>query len=232
MRFLQSIVFILFGLIALAQEKTIDFDAPDSLYREDQFYIGLTYNKLQNTPDKLRQNKFSSGISFGFLRDMPINKARTWAIAAGLGYSVNIFNDNLLINQSNSTLSNENSYSFDTNLIYSKNKMTLHYVDLPLELRWRTSTPESHRFWRVYTGLKLSYLINDQYKFVGSGTTIKVSSNDDLNKVNYGVYVATGWNTWNFYAYYGLNPLIKNAKIDGKTIDMTTLNLGLMFYIL
>ena len=232
MRFLQSIVLFLIGLSAFAQEKTIDFDAPDSLYREDQFYIGLTYNKLQNTPKDLSQNKFSSGISFGFLRDMPFNKSRTWAIAAGLGYSLNIFNDNLLINQPSVSPSAENIYSFDTDLIYSKNKMTLHYIDLPIELRWRTSTPDSHRFWRIYTGFKFSYLFYDQYKFVGSGETIKVTGNEDYNKLQYGVYIATGWNTWNFHAYYGLNPIFKNAQVDGQSIDMKTFNLGLMFYIL
>lgn len=72
MRFLQSIVLFLIGLSAFAQEKTIDFDAPDSLYREDQFYIGLTYNKLQNTPKDLSQNKFSSGISSGFFVICPL----------------------------------------------------------------------------------------------------------------------------------------------------------------
>jgi len=42
-----------------------------------------------------------------------------------------------------------------------------------------------------------------------------------------------GWNTWNFYAYYGLNPLLKSsAQIDNKAIDMNTTNFGLMFYIL
>lgn len=232
MRFLSSIIIFLFALSVFAQEKTIDFDAPDSLYREDQFYIGLTYNKLQNTPDDLRQNKFSSGFSLGFLRDMPINKSRTWAIAAGLGYSLNVFNDNLLINQPTVTPSNDNTYSFDSELIYSKNKMSLHYVDLPIEIRWRTSTPENHRFWRIYTGFKVSYLFYDAYKFVGQNATIKVSGNNDFNKLIYGTYVSMGWNTWNFYAYYGLNPIFKSAKVNGESIDMKSLNLGLMFYIL
>ena len=35
----------------------------DSLYREDQFYIGLTYNLLQKRPKGVSQNSFSSGLS-------------------------------------------------------------------------------------------------------------------------------------------------------------------------
>jgi len=215
---------------SFAQQKEIDFDAVDSLYREDQFYFNITYNALQKRPDGINQNKLSPGIAFGFLRDMPINKKRTVAIAAGLGYSVSVYNQNLRITEGTGM------YSYqvpDGAISLTKNKLSLHTVDLPIEFRWRDSTPESHIFWRVYTGLKFSYLFYDHYKSEGSAGSVNVSNNKDLNQFQYGVYVAAGWNTWNFYAYYGLNPLFKSAaKIDNQSIDMNTANFGLMFYIL
>lgn len=208
----------------------IDFDAVDSLYREDQFYFNITYNALRHRPDGITQNKLSPGIAFGFLRDMPINKKRTVSIAAGLGYTMAVYNQNLGIRDVGGT----NMYQvFDSDVSFSKNKLSLHFVDLPVEFRWRDSTPESHIFWRLYTGVKLSYLFYDHYKSQASIGDFKQSNNKDLNQFNYGVYVAAGWNTWNFYVYYGLNPLFKSsAKIDGQSIDMNTTNFGLMFYIL
>jgi hypothetical protein len=208
----------------------INFDAVDSLYREDQFYLNITYNALQKRPVGITQNKLSPGIAFGFLRDMPINKKRTIALAAGLGYSLSIYNQNLGISETNGV----NTYQvLDSDISFSKNKISLHTVDLPIEFRWRDSTPESHIFWRVYTGLKFSYLFYDEYKSATSAGTVKISNNKDLNQFQYGVYLAAGWNTWNFYAYYGLNPLFKSsAKIDGQSLDMHATNFGLMFYIL
>lgn len=213
-----------------AQQKEIDFDAVDSLYREDQFYLNITYNALQNRTDGIAQNKLSPGFAFGFLRDMPINKKRTFAIATGIGYTLGIYNHNLEI----STANGATTYQvFDSDVFYSKNKLSLHYIDLPIEFRWRNSTPESHVFWRVYTGVKLSYLFYDYYKSVSSLGEFKLANNNDFNQFHYGVYVAFGWNTWNFYAYYGLNPLFKPAaKIGNETLDMNTANFGLMFYIL
>lgn len=213
-----------------AQQKEIDFDVVDSLYREDQFYLDITYNALQKRPDGIAQNKLSLGFSFGFLRDMPINEKRTFAFAAGLGYSLGIYNHNLDINTTNGI----NSYQvFDPEVSFSENKLSLHYIDLPLEFRWRNSTPESHVFWRVYTGLKLSYLIYDEYKSKTSIGDLKLSNNNDFNQFHYGIYMAIGWNTWNFYAYYGLNPLLKSsARIGNDSINMNTTNFGLMFYIL
>lgn len=234
MRNYLLIITLFTTLCIFAQEKevktAIDFDAIDSLYREDQFYLNITYNALQKRPDGITQNKLSPGFAFGFLRDMPINKKRTFAIATGLGYSLAIYNQNLGIRDAGGS----NSYQvFDSEVSFSKNKLSLHYVDLPIEFRWRDSTPESHVFWRVYTGVKLSYLFYNQYKSEAAIGNFKQSNNKDLNPLHYGIYVAVGWNTWNFYAYYGLNPLLKSsAKIEGQSIDMNTTNFGLMFYIL
>lgn len=203
----------------------------DSLYREDQFYIALTYDLLQKRPDGVSQNSFSSGIHFGFLRDFPLNKRRNVAIAIGLGYSMNDYRQNIKITEVDGKpfyeVVNENDVNFD------KNKFALHYIDVPLEFRWRTSTIQSHRFWRIYTGFKLSYLVLNKSKYVEGNEKIRIFGNDDFNKLQYGAYISFGYNTWNFHAYYGLNSLFKSdAKIEGKSIDMNTVNIGLMFYIL
>jgi hypothetical protein len=230
MRFNLLILIFFTSLGISAQQKEIDWEAADSLYREDQFYFSFSYNLLSNTPKGFDQNKFSPGISFGFLRDMPVNKNRTLAIAAGLGYTHAAYNQNLIINEANGSTTYMIS---DEETPYSKNKLFFHYVDLPIEFRWRTSTPESHKFWRIYTGFKISYLFYDKYKLVNSNGTSIMTKNDDFNKIQYGTYIAIGWNTWNFFTYYGLNPLFNSsAKINNESIDMNTVNFGLQFYIL
>lgn len=227
---MRTCFFILFFLATFgvsAQQAEIDWKAVDSLYREDQFYFHFTYNSLQQRPTGIDQNKFSFGTGIGFVRDMPLNKSRTISIAPGLGYSLAMYNHSMGIYDENGTTIYQPLGS------YSTNKQTFHYVDLPIEFRWRSSTFESHKFWRIYPGFKVSYLFYDRYKRVTPEEIVKQFNLKDLNKVQYGVSLAIGWNTWNFYAYYGLNPIFdSSAKIDGKPVDMHTANLGLMFYIL
>ncbi len=230
MKFAQLGLLLFFSLVSFAQQNPEpNFSAVDSLYREDQFYFNFTYNIITKMPEELSQNKFSAGLSAGFLRDFPVNAKRTQAIAVGLGYSLQNFNYNLIVDDTGG----EPHYDYIADEVYyEKNKLSLHYIDLPVEFRWRNSTPESHKFWRVYTGIKLSYLFYDRAKFIGDGVKIVVEDNKDLNKIRYGVYVAAGYNTWNIYAYYGLNPIYKSASVAGNPIDISSLNLGLMFYIL
>jgi len=211
------------------QEAARDSLLSDPYYREDQFYASVAYNLIQDKPSGYSQNSLSLNLTGGFLRDMPVNKSRTKSIAIGLGYSYNNIKHNLLINR----VGDSRSYYVDPEDNYDKNKLVLHYVELPIEFRWRNSDAVSHKFWRVYAGFKVSYLFADKAQYTLAGTKTTVTNNSDLNKLIYGAYLSAGYNTWNFHAYYGLNPIFKEGVTStGEDVRLRTLNLGLMFYIL
>ena len=235
MRYLFLLLSYLILTPSFAQEElpktsidTTFFTKVDSLYREDQFYIGVTYNLLMKAPEGLRQNGFSSGFSAGFLRDMPINKKRTFAIAVGAGVSYSNFRQNLVTSE---VLGNR-EYQIVKSSDLSKGKLDQFFIEVPVEFRWRNSTPTSYKFWRIYTGVKFQYMVYDKSRYIGDGFSYSVTNNKDLNKFQFGPYIAVGFNTWNFQAYYGVNPVFKDASVNNEAIKMKTLNLGLMFYIL
>jgi len=229
------------GLTASAQifepkvRDTIEKDsvAPvfDAKYREDQFYASISYNMIQDKPKDYSQYAFSTGITAGFLRDMPINKARTYAVALGLGYSYSNIKHNMLVENLNGT----NTYWTVPEGSYEKNKLVLHYLEVPLELRWRNSNPIDHQFWRIYLGFKVSWLFADKAIYMPeSGPKIKINNDMNLNDFVYGAYISAGWNTWNVYAYYGFTPIYNNAPIaeSEEKLKLRSANVGLIFYIL
>ncbi|MBU2938345.1 PorT family protein [Lacinutrix sp. C3R15] len=216
---------------AFSQEEENITQAVDSLYKEDQFYIGATYNLLVKRPSGVSQSGFSSGFHLGYIKDMPLNTRRNVAIGLGLGISSNSFNQNMLIDTDS-----DNNYNYsvidDSETSYSKNKFTTYMIEMPLEFRWRTSTATEYKFWRIYTGLKLGYIIANTSKFIGD-TTIKNTNISDFNKLQYGFTISAGYNTWNIHFYYALNSIFnKDAQIDGTSLNMHALKLGLMLYIL
>lgn len=214
---MRILFFLWIPFFCFSQEiKPIEID---SLYREDQFYASLSYNLIQNRPDGFKQFSFSPGISFGVLRDIPISKNRHWAIAPGIGYSYN--NIKQFINSEEIVGATENTSSENI-----RTTITSHSVDFPLELRWRNSTPNSHSFWRIYTGLKTSYVFNSKLKLESTTESSKESISDEINRLQYGAYISVGFNTWNPYIYYGLNPIFKEGS------KMSNFNVGFIFYIL
>lgn len=225
-----SVIFSIISFYSLFAQE-LDLVLVDSLYREDQFYIGVTYNLLNNAPEGLSQSGFSGGYHFGFIRDMPINGERDMAIGLGLGLSFNSFNQNLLILRDETE-----SYSYtllDNRDTYTKNKFAQYMLELPLEFRWRTSTPTSYKFWRIYTGFKLGYVFAHDVKHRGDLGSFKYNNVNDFNNLQYGLTLSVGYNTWNIHCYYSLNPIFSGkAQYDTGTLDMNVIKIGLMFYIL
>lgn len=207
------------------------FNSADSLYREDQFYAGVTYNLLGNMPSGVSQNGFSSGFHLGFIRDMPINERRNVSFGLGLGYSANSFNQNIFISKES-----DKNYSYtviDDDTQFSKNKFSQHLLEVPFEFRWRSSTQTEYKFWRIYSGFKVGYVIANTSKYKGSPTDEKYSGIDDFNDFQYAFTISVGYNTMNIYFYYALNPIFDStAKIDETEIDMKAIKFGLIFYIL
>lgn len=204
----------------------------DDNYREDQFYLSLTYNLLGQKPDGLSQQGFSAGFHFGFIRDMPINERRNWAIGVGLGLSSNSYNQNMLITEQ---ATGDYGYSIisEDSISYNKNKFTTYLMEMPLELRWRTSTAKDYKFWRIYTGVKIGYVFYNSSKFDGAIGQLQNANITNINGLRYGLTFSAGYSTWNAHIYYGLNSIFdKSAKIDGQAIDLTSVKIGLMFYIL
>lgn len=241
MRHLFLLLLFFTGITATAQvfepkvRDTIEKDsvAPvfDAKYREDQFYASITYNIMLDKPQYYSQYAFSTGITAGFLRDMPINKARTYAVALGLGYSYSNIKHNMLVEN----LNNTNVYWTVPEGSFEKNKLVLHYLEVPLELRWRNSNPVDHQFWRVYLGFKVSWLFADKAIYMPeSGPKIKINNDMNLNDFVYGAYISAGWNTWNVYAYYGFSSIYNDAPIadSEEKLKLRSANVGLIFYIL
>ena len=212
---MRILFFLWIPFFCFSQEiKPIEID---SLYREDQFYASLSYNLIQNRPEGFKQFSFSPGVTFGILRDIPISKNRHWAIAPGIGYSYN--NIKQFINSVEIVSATENNTTENIRTIISS-----HSIDFPLEIRWRNATPNSHSFWRIYTGFKTSYVFNSKLESTTENT--KESILDEINRLQYGAYISVGFNTWNPYIYYGINPIFKEGS------KMSNFNVGFIFYIL
>jgi hypothetical protein len=202
----------------------------DSLYREDQFYAGLNYNSLITKPAGVSQNKISFGFSAGFLRDIPLNKSRTFAIAPGIGFTFNNFIQNMAI-----TGSGQNPVYgvIPSSLNYSKNRFEQWRVEVPIELRWRASTPVEFQFFRIYGGFKFSYLLADKSVFDDGNQKLVIKNNKDFEELLYGVYLSVGYSSFNLQVNYSLNGLFKpTAQINSEAVKMDLLSVGVIFYIL
>lgn len=227
--FLLLIAFSSFAQKDNTSIKSKEIIKKDSLYLEDQIYLGVTFNVLRKLPNSISQSGFSNGLFLGFIKDFPINKKRNIGFGIGLGYEMDTYFQNLKIYKNNNTILFEN---FSEDESFKNNKLILHSLALPLEFRIRTSTASDYKFWRLYTGIKFKYIFFNKATYKSNGT-FKVTNINQLNDFNYGLTLSAGHGTWNAHIFYGLKPLFNNANFNGSSsIDMKDLKIGLIFYIL
>jgi hypothetical protein len=192
----------------------------DDKYLEDQIYLNLTYISLLNTPPPISQSGFSFGLGGGFIKDLPINSRRNVAFGVGLGYGFNNYYFNV-------RFENEDPNEDKTTL---NSKIMLHVVELPLELRIRTSTATRYKFWRFYPGFKISYAFAENLS-LGKDADFEVEGVAQYNDFLYGLTFSAGYNKWNIHLYYGLNDLITNAEGNDYEFAITDFRIGLVFYV-
>jgi hypothetical protein len=193
----------------------------DERYLEDQFYFNLTYISLLNTPPPISQSGFSFGLGGGFIKDFPLNARRNVALGAGLGYGFNNYYFNVRFNK-------ETEEGEETVVLNSK--FMLHMLELPIELRFRTSTPTRYRFWRFYPGLKISYVFYENLS-QDRDPDFDVGETVQPNELLYGLTFSGGFNKWNVHVYYGLNDLLTNTRENDYDFNITDFRIGLVFYV-
>ena len=195
----------------------------DSLYREDQIYVSIGYPLLIDTPEGLTQNKLSHTFSLGFVRDMPINSARNLAFGLGLGLNYNVVYTNLQF-----TDDIKSTTFVSGNVINQWNSVD---AEIPIEFRWRSSTPTNYQFWRIYAGVVGYYSLSAKQR-TRAALTESISS---LSVQNFrlSLRLNVGNNTWNLTYTHPIDSFFDFDKsTQNKSLSqLKTAKLGLVFYI-
>jgi hypothetical protein len=192
-------------------------------YWEDQLYMSISYDVMRNQPEMAETSGFSYSLSFGYIKDIPFTKKGDFAAGIGVGYSYSSFNHDLQILDSNTLQLADNITS---------NKLKLHNLEFPIQLRWRTSDAVTYSFWRVYAGVKLSYNLNNKFTYELNDQLFEFSNVAIYNKFQTGLELSAGYGAFNFYFYYGLNPVYNNAIVNGEEVASKITKFGLIFYLL
>ena len=198
------------------------FSQEKQRYFEDQFYLGLAYNSLGGKVEDFKENKFSYSVNYGFIKDIPISKNGKFAFGIGLGLGHNSLNNNLKFNNSN--------FQFAQNVGSIKiNRYNFTEFQIPFEIRWRNSTVNDYKFWRIYSGLRYSRVINSKYIFEDN-TSNGEMDNLPIDKDQLGLTLNIGFNTWNISLYQSINSFF-NQDINSDINDLKQFRLGFIFYI-
>ena len=233
--YLLLLFFFATSLQAFAQEETIEttVETTDDFIEfkkninksKDRLVIDLSYDMLLNLPDSIKTTGFSRGFNAYFTYDIVLGKSK-FSVAPGIGIgNNNYFMNYSLSSDSLGTYFNKISDDIDV----KKTKIALSYIDIPLELRYRSTPNKKGSSWKLAAGIKAGMMIQNKWKYKGedlsnNGSEVKFKSYDieNINKFRYGVMMRGGYGMWNVFAYYSLSDVFND-----KGPSMTPLSFGI-----
>ncbi len=215
---------ICFVISSYAQKDSLQLG---SRYSEDQLYASVSYSQFFDQPSTIFKSYFSYSLSFGFLKDIILNKRGSISIAGGVGYGFDFFNHRLKVTRTSSLTEFSSDNGINNNLFKS------HNLEIPFEFRWRSSNANKYSFWRIYTGIKFTYNLRNSFQYNDENSKeFKFSNIEEYRKLQYGATLSVGYDKFTINIFYGLTPIFSNSKINDEAINTKILKMGLIFYIL
>ncbi len=198
---------------------------PVRMRPSERFLLDLFTDVWQNEPANMDMNTINRGVGIYILHDFVLGTSN-FSVATGLGFaSHNLYSDHYYIYDPDTDTYNFEPIEAD----YDKNKISLNYLDVPVELRFRTRTLP-HTF-RIHAGIKGGYLINAHTKFVGEdevfGHDIKFKEHrlEQIEKFRFGITGRIGYGRVTLNAYMPLTDVFSGNNAE----EMNPFSVGLTF---
>lgn len=219
----------LFGLLTLsllltassfAQDDVVDSDTADVIEQrkhQDLFYVDLTWDYLLGLPEGVEQKWYGRGVNLGLVYDQPFTKDGMVSGAIGAGFASHNYYLNALVNRFDSAGSSYSKFQVASDSVLSRGKISLNYVDVPFELRFRTKPNKEGIRWKFAVGGKVGYLVNVHEKIIDAqDIKIKTYNYPNIAQVRYGVSARVAYGAIGVSAFYSLSPLFNAGSSVGQ----------------
>ena len=217
---LLVVTILLFGSTQ-AQQK-VDRKIDLSSRPGDHLMIQLSSDHLSGMPDSIssHQKGFSKGFNAYFMLDKPFKTSPKFSIGLGIG----VGSSNLAFKKMNVDLKSTGAklpfIATDSANHFKKYKLSLSYLELPLELRFSSNPLNSNKGWKAAIGLKAGTVINAHTKGKELQNKNNTLINDYIQKENSKKFIngtrlmgtaRLGYGVFSLFASYQLNHVLKDV---------------------
>ena len=238
---MKRITFVFIGLLIAA--NSLQAFEPSRMHPSDRFIVTLFTDIWQDVPGSMDLKTIQRGINISAMQDMPLGRSN-FSVAAGLELSShNLYSDHRYVYHPHIPGTPEKYDFTPIQDDYNKNKLSLNYLEVPVQFRYRTR--ELNRTLRFYAGMKAGYLINGHTKYEGEASypipggtqfdilpvelirevKIKEHKLDNIADYRIGLTAMVGYGSVNLHLYYPLTKIFE----ENSARDMYPVSLGLSF---
>jgi len=177
-----------------------------------KFTVGLNlYTTLWQTDflnPEVKTRTINQGVDVFFMYNMLLKKGSLSSFSAGL----EIRSENMYTNATIQDIKADTIVFTPIKENYKRAKINVNYINLPLELKFRTKGG-----FKATVGFKVGYLMSSKRKYVGDRPDDNKHVNEKSIKINqvekftYGPSLRVGYKWISVYAYYQLSKVFKSG---------------------
>ncbi|NIG52576.1 porin family protein [Chitinophaga sp. Cy-1792] len=182
-------------------------------HSKDFLMIQFGYSGWSNSPDSVKSG-FNRAFNIAFMYDMPL-KGSKFSIAPGLGIST----DGVMLKDHTMDVAgrvNTSDVTFPYSTANKRYKVATTYLEIPVELRYRSVPDNANKGFKAAIGLKIGALVDahTKAKFTGPNggkTTDKERNKEYFNPWRFAASARVGYGNFALFYNYSLTPLLKNS---------------------
>ena len=188
----------------------------------DHLMIQLSSDHLTGMPDSIsnHQSGFSKGLNAYLMFDKPFKSSPKFSIGIGIGVGSSNISFKKMIVDIKSTTTKLPFTAVDSVNHFKTYKLSLSYLEVPLELRYSSDPLQSNKSLKFAIGLKAGTLINAHTKgkdlqnknnTLVASYTEKENSKKYFNGTRFMATARVGYGIFSLFGAYQLNNILKDV---------------------
>ncbi len=218
---LLSISILLFGSIQAQDNGKISRKLNLNNRPGDHLMIQFSSDHWTGMPDSIsrHQSGFSRGFNAYLMLDKPFKSSPKFSLGIGIGVGTSNITFKRMNVDIKSTAIKLPFTAVDSTNHFKKYKLSLSYLEVPLEFRYSSDPLNSNKSWKIAIGLKAGTLINAHTKgkdlqsknnTLISSYTEKENSKKYFNGTRFMATGRIGYGIFSFFGAYQLNNVLKD----------------------
>ncbi|RLD78927.1 MAG: hypothetical protein DRJ15_10530 [Bacteroidetes bacterium] len=191
----------------------------ESTIRKFNIGVGMSTDIWQGLPPDMKARTINQGAQVFGMYNYRVKESSVY-LAGGIGMGMhNLYSNNYISDVRADSIS---FLKIPGDVDYKKSKLSLTYIDVPLEFRIKTD-----KHFRIAFGFKFGFLIDAHTKYKGNRFTIADDGTTETDRVNvkvkskdvkqvetwrYGPTFRIGYKWFNLTVYYQLSKVFKVDK--------------------
>ena len=191
------------------------------------FLYDATYDMLLLNNSGYQTNGFGNGHNLSLMGDYVFSKSH-YSLGYGLGIGSHNTFSNIYVRSAANGDQVISLVDLDTTTL-KKNKINFNYIDIPLEVRYRSGLNKKGRYWRVHLGVRVGIRYSFYSEIEDANHHYKDLNTSQINSLRTVGYLRVGHGFLNAVFQYNFSPLweINNDVENLNSARMLSMGLSI-----